>query len=299
MDGNSMISRTDIRPHTVSVEPAGIDISVVVPFYNAARYIEDCIKALLGQTYSSTRYEIIMVDNNSIDGSAELVRKYSSIRLLVEPKQGSYAARNRGVAAANGTIIAFTDADCVPAADWLEQIAASMRAPGVELVQGGRLFAVESPALSMLAAYEAERAAYIFSAKSSSISYGYTNNMAVRRDLLSRIGPFLEIARGADSIFVHRVIEDYSPEVIRYVPDVCVRHLEITSVWQWLRKKFIYGRSSQQNHDQRRGRRDLTPAELSEIINKTVQGNGYSLVQKGCLILLTRMGGALLQSRPS
>ena len=120
-----MISRTDTGPHGASVEPAGIDISVVVPFYNAARYIEDCIKALLAQTYSSTRYEIIMVDNNSIDGSAELVRKYSSIRLLVEPKQGSYAARNRGVAAANGTIIAFTDADCVPAADWLEQIAAS------------------------------------------------------------------------------------------------------------------------------------------------------------------------------
>jgi len=289
MEANPTMNTTDIRPGTANVTQTDIDISVVVPFYNAGRYIERCIKALLAQTYPSTRYEIIMVDNNSTDGSAQLVRQYSSIRLLAEPKQGSYAARNRGVAAANGTIIAFTDADCVPGAGWLEKIVASMRAPGVELVQGGRLFARDSPVLSMLAAHEFEKASYVFSAKSNSISYGYTNNMAVRRDLFNRIGPFLEIRRGADSIFVHRVIEDYSPEVIRYVPDVCVRHLEITSVWQWLRKRFIYGRSYQQHRNHRKGRRDLTPAERAEIIKRTVQRNGYSLLQKGCLILLIRM----------
>ncbi len=271
-------------------ETAETDISVVVPFYNAGRHIEDCIKALLTQDYPSTRYEIIMVDNNSTDGSADLVRKYASIRLLAEPKQGAYAARNRGVAAAKGRIIAFTDADCVPNADWLQKIMAAMRAPGVELVQGGRLFALESPALSILAAHESERAAYVFSAKSSSICYGYTNNMAVRRDLFGRIGPFLEIDRSADSIFVYRVIEDYSPEVIRYVPDMRIRHLEITSVWQWLRKRFIYGRSYQQYRDKRPGRRELTSAERSELIRETVQRHGYSLLQKGCLILLTRLG---------
>jgi len=141
----------------------------------------------------------------------------------------------------------------------------------------------------MLVAYEYERAVHTSSAKSNSISYGYTNNMAVRRDLFERIGPFLEISRGAASIFVHRVIENYSPEVIRYMPDVCIRHLEITSAWQWLRKKFIHGRSYQQTLHQRKGRRDPTPAERAEIIRKTVQRNRYSLLQKGCLILLTRM----------
>lgn len=270
MEANPTINTTDIRPGTANVTQTDIDISVVVPFYNAGRYIQRCIKALLAQTYPSTRFEIIMVDYNSTDGSAHLVRQYSSIRLLAEPKQGSYAARNRGAAAAHGTIIGFADADCVPGADWLERNVASMRAPRVELVQGGRLSAVKSTALLMLAAYEAERAAYTFAAKSNSISYGYTNNMAVRRDLFKRIVPFLEMRKGADSIFAHRVIEDYSPEVIRYVPDVCVRHLELTSVWQWLRKKFIHVRSYQQTLHHRKGRRNLTPAERTEIIKRTL-----------------------------
>jgi len=132
-----MVRKSNVQPHSAHVEQPEIDISVVVPFYNAGRYIERCIKGLLAQSYPSTRYEIIMIDNNSTDGSAELVRKYSPIRLLVEPKQGSYAARNRGAAAAKRAIIAFTDADCVPAADWLERIVASMRVPWAELVQGG------------------------------------------------------------------------------------------------------------------------------------------------------------------
>jgi hypothetical protein len=94
---------------------AAIDVSVVVPFYNAERSVEDCIAALRAQTLAPPRYEIIMVDNNSTDGSADLVRKYPDVRLLSEEKQGSYAARNRGVAAARGAIVAFTDADCRPA----------------------------------------------------------------------------------------------------------------------------------------------------------------------------------------
>jgi hypothetical protein len=55
-------------------------ISVVVPFYNSQRYIEHCIQALLEQTYPSQLYEVIMVDNNSTDGSSAIVRKYPGIK---------------------------------------------------------------------------------------------------------------------------------------------------------------------------------------------------------------------------
>ncbi|MGH7827248.1 MAG: glycosyltransferase, partial [Candidatus Binatia bacterium] len=205
-----------------------IDISVVVPFYNAERYIEQCVNALLAQNCPSMRYEIIMIDNNSTDSSAAIVRKYSRIRLFSELKQGAYAARNRGVAASKGTIIAFTDADCVPCREWLKEITAGMRWPGVSLILGGRQYAVESPALSILSTYESERADLIFSSKVREIYYGYTNNMAVRRDVFDCCGPFLEIMRGADSVFVHRVIASYSCDAARYVPTARIRHLEIT-----------------------------------------------------------------------
>jgi glycosyltransferase involved in cell wall biosynthesis len=120
------------------------DISVVVPFYNPGHHLERCAVGLLRQSYPSSRYEIIMVDNNSTDRSTEIVQRYPEVRLLLEPKQGAYAARNRGVAAAEGHIIAFTDADCVPAPDWLEQMDAALSAPGVEVAQGGRLFATQA-----------------------------------------------------------------------------------------------------------------------------------------------------------
>jgi glycosyltransferase involved in cell wall biosynthesis len=280
-----------VRSQGEPVEHMEIDVSVVVPFFNAEKHIEDCAQALLAQTYPPTRYEIVMVDNNSTDRSAQLVRKYPRIQLLAEQKQGSYAARNRGVAAARGPIIAFTDADCVPSPDWLQKIMAALCAPGVELIQGGRVYGGESSALSILAAYEAERAAYTFSGESSGIYYGYTNNMAVRRSLLDRCGPFLEIMRGADSLFVNRVIADYSCGIIRYVPQARIRHLEITSTWSYLRKRIIHGRSLQQNYSRRKStHRPLGIAERFMIITRTVERKKYSRLQRLHLILLVLLG---------
>jgi glycosyltransferase involved in cell wall biosynthesis len=268
------------------------DISVVVPFYNARHHLERCVVGLLRQNYPPSRYEIIMVDNNSTDHSTEIVQRYPEIRLLLEPKQGAYAARNRGVAAAEGRILAFTDADCVPAPDWLEKMDAALSLPGVEVAQGGRLFARDVPALSMLAAYETQRAAYIFSAPSVGIRSGYTNNMAVRRCAFDRCGPFQEVGRGADTLFVLRVMEEYaSTDVVRYVGEARVRHLEITTVPRWLRKRFIYGQSFERHYPVRkRTHRDLTPAERSLILRRTVEANGYSRVDVLRLIALLYLG---------
>src|SRR5579862_2632146 len=117
-----------------------MDCSVVVPFYNAERTIEKCIHALMAQSYPADRYEILMVDNNSTDTSANIVRSYPAVHYLKEGKQGSYAARNNGIAAAKGTVVAFTDPDCVPREDWLEQIMRAMQVPRTSIVLGDREF---------------------------------------------------------------------------------------------------------------------------------------------------------------
>ncbi len=95
-----------------------IHISVIVLFYNAERYIAGCIEGLLSQSYPLEQYEILMVDNNSMDASAKIVKKYTCIKLVSEGKQGAYAARNRGLQEAKGGIIVFTDPDCVPFSNW-------------------------------------------------------------------------------------------------------------------------------------------------------------------------------------
>ena len=225
-----------------------MQISVVVPFHNVEAYIGACLEALVSLEYPRDRYEIILVSNNSTDGSADVVRRYPCVRLLSESTPGAYAARNRGIAAASGEIVAFTDSDCAPRPDWLARIADAMQAPRVQLVQGSQRFARESPALALLSDYESAKAEYVFSSGRPEIYYAYTNNMAVRRSALERVaragrGPFAELLRGGDVVFMHDVIREYSCAAIRYRDDIRVRHLEITSASEWFRKMRIYGES--------------------------------------------------------
>lgn len=218
-------------------------ISVIVPFHNARRYVRACVEGLLSQSYPREGYEVIMVDNNSTDGSASIVAEYPGIRLMSEAKQGAYAARNRGVRAASGDILAFTDPDCIPSSNWLREIAVIMDGSNVGIVIGRHQFGGASRRLALLEAYEHEKNTYVFSSNLKELYFGHTNNMAVRRALFDEVGPFVERARGADTIFVQRCVERYSCPVVRYCERVEVRHLEVDSVTTLYRKFFVYGRS--------------------------------------------------------
>lgn len=85
-------------------------ISVVIPCYNAARYIESTLRSVLAQDW--TALEVIVVDDGSKDGSAELVRhSFPSVTVVEQPNQGVAAARNHGIRRARGEWVAFVDAD--------------------------------------------------------------------------------------------------------------------------------------------------------------------------------------------
>lgn len=266
-------------------------ISVVVPFYNAGETIENCITALLGQKYPADDYEIIMVDNNSTDNASEIIKKHPRIKLLFEEKKGSYAARNRGVSESKGEIIAFTDSDCVPSPDWLVIISRAFQDPGVGVLQGRRLYNTRSLGLLLLQEYESERAVFTFSGRLPGLYYGYTNNMAVRREVFDRCGPFLEVLRGADSIFVNRVIDEYSPGIVRYAPEAVIRHSEITGLTDYQRKRFLYGRSLELNYPiRKKSHRNMTLSERFEIIRATNKRNNYSIPTSIYLFILVLFG---------
>lgn len=94
-------------------------ISVVIPVYNEEKLIASCLTALLNQTHAPD--EIIVVDNNSTDTSAQIAEKMG-VRVVKEPKQGMIYARNRGFESARYPIIARCDADCIPPKDWVKTI---------------------------------------------------------------------------------------------------------------------------------------------------------------------------------
>src|SRR3989338_1882220 len=94
-------------------------ISVVIPAFNEEKYLPACLEALKKQTFKN--YELIVVDNNSTDKTAQIAKKFGA-RVVKEKKQGMIPARERGFREARAEIIARTDADTVVSPDWLEVI---------------------------------------------------------------------------------------------------------------------------------------------------------------------------------
>jgi glycosyltransferase involved in cell wall biosynthesis len=85
-------------------------VSVVIPCYNAERWVNEAVDSCLNQTYP--HIEVVVIDDGSTDGSIEALRRYGdAIHLEQQPNRGSNAARNRGVALSTGTYIQFLDAD--------------------------------------------------------------------------------------------------------------------------------------------------------------------------------------------
>ena len=96
-------------------------VSVIIPVYNDSERLKTCLQVLEDQTYPKEAYEVIVVDNGSDESIAPIVAEFSQAKASFEPHSGSYAARNKGLSLARGEVIAFTDADCIPAPDWIEK----------------------------------------------------------------------------------------------------------------------------------------------------------------------------------
>ncbi len=104
-------------------------LSIVVCTYNRATLLADCLQSLVDQTLPPDKFEVILVDNNSSDGTADLVRawqeKYPFIHYVHENKQGLSHARNAGWQGASGEFVAFADDDIQADPNWAERILAA------------------------------------------------------------------------------------------------------------------------------------------------------------------------------
>jgi glycosyltransferase involved in cell wall biosynthesis len=137
---------------TLSQEPL---ISVVIPAYNAERYIRQAIESVLAQTYS--RLEVLVVDDGSTDGTADLVRAFApTVRYIRRENGRQAAARNTGIRAATGEIVAFLDADDVWRPEKIEKQLALLRQQPelglvycsmIEIDPEGRELAVRRPGM--------------------------------------------------------------------------------------------------------------------------------------------------------
>jgi glycosyltransferase involved in cell wall biosynthesis len=166
--------------------------------------IAGCLEGLARQTCAPDAFEVIVVDNGSEGDSREFSRCMPSVRIAYEATPGSYAARTAGIRLARGSVLAFTDADCVPAPDWIEAGVEELRRLGAEMIAGridvstrvaGRPSAVEL--YEVVFGYRQEHA--VQTSRSA-----YTANLFVQRRVFDSAGAFAELRSGGDFEFTRR-----------------------------------------------------------------------------------------------
>jgi glycosyltransferase involved in cell wall biosynthesis len=101
--------------------PKKLSISLIVPAFNEEAYLGPCLDAII-ENVKGKALEIIVVDNNSTDRTAEIAKSYPGITYVFEEKKGITKARQRGYQSSRGDIVAYVDADTRPPAGWIEQI---------------------------------------------------------------------------------------------------------------------------------------------------------------------------------
>jgi glycosyltransferase involved in cell wall biosynthesis len=236
-------------------------VSVVVATYNRVELLSRCLDSLLAQTLSQSEFEIIVVDNNSTDGTAEFAKRiaeqHSCVRYVHESQQGVSPARNRGCREARGTYVAFIDDDAIADVDWVERALDCFRTvrPRPQAVGG-----------PILALYLEGKPAW-FTDDLASYSWGeqprflrpdeafYGSNLFVDREVFevvqgfdSRLGPTGDsLFYGEEILFFERLWEMIGPEArFYYSPQVRTFHMipaSRTTARYALRYAFVAGQT--------------------------------------------------------
>ncbi|MFH1085840.1 MAG: glycosyltransferase [Chloroflexota bacterium] len=220
-------------------------VSLIIPTYRRTEVLRRCLCAATAQDYAP--YEVIVVDDASGDGTAEMVcHEFPAVRLLVQPaNRGPATARNRGIAAAQGEIVAFTDDDCLLPPDFLRRLVEGYCAHPEVVGVGGYLDPPEALlAANLWAQYEwhVTHRVYGFGAKpylgGLDCPAGGTNSMSYRRSELVAAGGFDEsfpVPGGEDTELKQRMVARGG--TLLYVP-VRVEHMRpytLAAFWRQYR----------------------------------------------------------------
>ena len=231
-----------------------MEVSVVVPIYNGEKDLPDLIECLRSQTYAADQVEYLLVDNNSSDRSSSIIQaaaesRETTIHLIKENQiQSSYAARNVGIRAANREILAFTDVDCRPQPQWLENLIRPFSDPNVGIVVGEILALMGE---SFLEKYADKQK--VLSQKHTLAHpfcpYGQTANLAIRKQVFLEVGLFRSyLTTGGDADICWRILRETSYQ-FKFVEKAIVKHRH-RSTWKDLQSQWRrYGKSNKYLHE--------------------------------------------------
>lgn len=226
-------------------------VSIVVPVYNDPAGIRTTLESLTTQTLPPNRYEIIVVDNGSTDRTRSVVEEFTTgderVRLVVEREtQGSYAARNRGIDAARGELIAFIDADMSAEPDWLERAIEAVESADADYLACEVELYPPTETESLVGKYNRLTDLDV-GGLLTRLHFAPTCSLIVRRDLIDDLGGFDPRFRSSGDLeFGNRVFE--SGRTLHYAPDLQLYHPERTSLRSVLQKSYRIGRGKVELH---------------------------------------------------
>jgi glycosyltransferase involved in cell wall biosynthesis len=190
-----------------------VRVSVVIPALNSAATLGSTLKGLRAQV-NAPAFETIVVDNGSQDETLEIARA-AGVRLESEPVRGPSAARNRGLAVAQGEIIAYLDSDTLPTRRWLAALVAPFSDPAVMLAGG---YSVSAPPQTPAQRFAARHALHGLEYRTIRKIFPFVSsqNMAVRRTAALEIGGWAEELFTAEDVdFCWRIYRHFGCEPVR------------------------------------------------------------------------------------
>lgn len=183
--------------------------------------------------------EILVVNDGSTDNTADIVERYSGVRLINQANAGPAAARNRGALEARGSIILFTDDDCVPMPDWLDAMIVPFEDPDVVGARG--VYRTHQKRLTPRLVQIEYEERYRLMSNLDRIDFIDTYSAAFRRDR------FLEMT-GYDTSFPVASAEDAELSYrmsargwkMKFAPAAIVYHTHPDTLWRYLKRKYKY-----------------------------------------------------------
>jgi glycosyltransferase involved in cell wall biosynthesis len=213
------------------------ELSVIIASFNSKRTIGDCLESLRRQTTSAT-FEVIVVDSSS-DGSANLVaRRFPEVKLLrFASRKFPGSARNAGVAAAEASVLSFTDADCVVRSDYVDEVLKAHGDPS--LAVGGTIANLEPANIVAWAAYLCEFSEWMPGAQRQAVSNIATANASYKKRAFDDYGGFIGGTYGSDTDFNWRMGRHGLKPLL--APSIAVSHRSIDELGKFLRHEFVHG----------------------------------------------------------
>ena len=257
------------------------EVSVVVPIYNGEADLPDLIECLRSQTYPPSKVEYILVDNNSHDRTSVIIQSATNLnppsvppllrggsnldklplarggdnsdRIIIHHLsenqiQSSYAARNKGIHSSKGEIIAFTDADCRPESDWLENLVKPFSDAKIGIT-AGEILALPGKTILEQHADRQNTLSQKHTLSHPFCAYGQTANLAVRKQLLAQVGLFRPyLTSGGDADLCWRILRETSYK-LHFAESAIVRHRHRSTIKQLQSQWYRYGESNKYLHE--------------------------------------------------